>query len=103
MFDELLSRKKQSKTTERSIPREVDAVQRVKGGKKRTPHSSMTVNSFIWLQRVVLGCIIIIGVGIIALEAQSLIMDFVDYSSGEPVVAPSGLEDGESDLGAPAE
>jgi len=99
MFEELFSRKQQSKTTARQLPKEVDAVQRVSGGGKRTRHSSMTVDSYIWLKRLVVSCIVILGVGIIGLAAYGLISDFVSYSGGAPVesssVQPGAAEPGE--------
>lgn len=89
MFEELFSRKRQSKTTARELPKEIDAVQRVSGGGKRTRHSSMTVDSYTWTKRIVVGCIVLVGVGIIAAAAYGLISDFITYSAGVPVGSSS--------------
>lgn len=97
MFEELFSRHKQSKTKVRSLPKEIDAIQKVKGGGKRTRHSSMTVNHYLWLNRIVVGCIVIAAVGIIAFEAYNLIGDFVNYSSGEPLESASQITGGSKD------
>ncbi len=98
MFEELFSRRRQTRTTERQLPKEIDAVQRAKGGKSRGHHSSMSVDGFIWTKRVVVGGILLIGLGIIGLEAYSLISDYISYSAGEP--ASSYLQ---SDAAVPGE
>lgn len=89
MFEELFSRNKQSKTTQRSLPKEIDAVQRVKGGSKRTRHSSMSVDSYIWTNRVVVGCILLIGIVTIGAIAFGLVSDFINYSGGAPLSVSS--------------
>lgn len=99
MFEELFSRKKQTKTTERGLPKEIDAVQKVHKGGKRTRHSSMSVDSYIWINRIVVGCIVLIGVGIIAVVASGLVSDFIAHSGGASVgsssIQPSAVEPGE--------
>lgn len=89
MFEELFSRKKQSKTTERELPREIDAVQKIQGGSKRVRQSSMTVDTYIWINRIVVSCIVLIGVVIIGSVAYGLVSDFINYSSGAPVGSSS--------------
>lgn len=84
MFEELFSRRQQTKTTERRLPKEVDAVQRVHRGKSKTRHSSMTVDGFIWMKRLIVGGIVFVGLVIIGLEAYGLISDYISYSAGEP-------------------
>jgi len=99
MFEELFSRKKQTKTTERSLPKEIDAVRKVSSGKNHGHSSSMTVNQYLWINRIVMGCIVLLGVGIIAAAAYGLISDFVNHSDGVPVgsssVQPSAAGHGE--------
>lgn len=85
MFEELFSRQKQSKTKTRSLPKEIDAIQRVKGGSKRNKHSSMSVDNYLWIKGIVIGCIVLVAVGIIATVAYGLVGDFMNYSDGSPV------------------
>lgn len=99
MFEELFSRKQQSKTTARTLPKEVDAVQKVQRGGSRKHSSSITVDRYLWIKRVVVGCIVLVGVGIIAAAAYGLVSDFITYSSGVPggsgVPQHSAVEQGE--------
>ena len=99
MFEELFSRKRQSRTTDRQLPKEIDAVQKISGGGKRSRHSSMTVDSYLWIKRAVVSCIVLIGVGIIGSAAYGLVSDFITYSAGAPVdsssVQPPAAEPGE--------
>lgn len=92
MFEELFSRKKQEKTTERSLPKEIDAIQKIQGGKKRTRHSSMTVDSYLWIKRAVVTSIVLVGVVIIGSAAYGLVSDFISYSGGAPVSSNSVQE-----------
>jgi len=89
MFEELFSRKKQTKTTARTLPKEIDAVRKVSGGKNHGHSSSMTVDQYLWINRIVVGCIVLLGVGIIAAAAYGLISDFVIHSDGIPVGSSS--------------
>jgi len=99
MFEELFSRKQQSKTTARTLPKEVDAVQKVQRGGSKKHSSSITVDRYLWTKRIVVGCIVLIGVGIIAAAAYGLVSDFVTYSGGAPggssATQPSAVEQGE--------
>lgn len=99
MFEELFSRKKQSNTTARQLPKEVDAIQKIRKGGKRTRHSSMAVDSYLWINRIVVGCIVLVGMVIIGSAAYGLISDFVSYSGGVPIgsssTQPSAVESGE--------
>jgi len=89
MFEELFSRKRQSKTTERALPKEIDAVQKVSGGGKRSRHTSMSVDSYILTLRVVVTSVVLLGVGIIGVAAYGLVSDFITYSAGAPVDSSS--------------
>jgi len=99
MFEELFSRKKQEKTTERSLPKEIDAIQKIHSSKSKSHSSSMTVSQYLWTNRIIVGCIVLIGVGIIGAEAYGLISDFINHSGGMPVdtssVQPTAAEPGE--------
>lgn len=88
MFEELFSRKRQTKTSERKLE-EVEAIRRVKGGAKRSRHSSMTVDQYTWLLRLTVGCVVVLGLVIIGSAAYGLISDFVTYSAGAPVDSSS--------------
>ena len=92
MFEELFSRKKQEKTTERSLPKEIDAIQKVKSGGKKNRYSSMTVDRYVWTNRIIVTCIILVGVVTIGLAAVALIGDFINYSDGTAVNSSSILE-----------
>lgn len=84
MFEELFSRKQQIKTTARALPKDVDAVQKVQRGGSRKHSSSITVDRYLWTKRIVVGCIILIGLGIMATAAYGLVSDFITYSGGVP-------------------
>lgn len=87
MFEELFSRKKQEKTTERAIPREVDAIQKRQGKVKKGHSSSMTVASYTRTSWLVVGGILAVGLVIIGTIASGLVADFISYSGGEPLVS----------------
>ncbi len=95
MFEELFSRKRQEKTTERTLPKEIDAIQKIQGGKKRARHSSMTVDSYLWIKRAVVTGIVLLGMVIIGSVAYGLVSDFISYSGGAPVSSSSVQEPGE--------
>lgn len=87
MFEELFSRKKQEKTTDRELPQEIDAIQKRQGKAKKAHSSSMTVATYKRTSWLVVGGILAVGLVIIGTIASGLVADFVSYSGGEPLIS----------------